>query len=300
MGREVMKNFATMTFKQAKEAVRCGFELETQSKHIECDCTETIDDDATDSARDEYVDDKWNDLPDWLLSRAFSREVDAIREKLYEEACDNVDLVYYAECQGDCNTLDIKNIEVGSDGSVDGHEFRTTGPLTVDQFSAASERLFRVLKGLKVDTGCSFHIHMSLPGVRHSYGQEFQSAMMEYLLKAKLPACVQVRLKSNARKRFFAVDSSNDKFRAVAFRGETWEFRLFGNVSTHRDALKCLAIAIKAFQFAYKVKFGLVGCTGADFKDRDDTIVFIKGDETYPIDELKDQTADVTFGVGGF
>lgn len=147
------------------------------------------------------------------------------------------------------------NIEVGDDSSVRGGEIRTLGALTPQQFMAAAIALFTG-HDFEIDTGCSFHIHLSVPGIQHTYGKTLQGEMMGYILnnQDRLPAAVRERLKSTAV-RFCQFKLDSDKMRAVHGHPQrTWEFRLFGNVTTQHEAWRCLLLAIDALRHAYRVR----------------------------------------------
>jgi hypothetical protein len=111
----------------------------------------------------------------------------------------------------------------------------------------------------EIDEGCSFHIHLSVQGVRHRYGKRMQADLMAYLLENqhRLPDGVRDRLKSSAI-RFCKFNIAAEKFTAVHGHSHgTWEFRLFGNVTTQHEAWKCLLLAIDALRHAYRVKEGM-------------------------------------------
>jgi hypothetical protein len=154
-----------------------------------------------------------------------------------------------------CDIIDEANIEVGSDQSVRGGEARTIGALTPGMFIKTATALFSGYD-FEVDTGCSFHIHLSVPGVKHKYGIALQSEMFAYILSNthRLPNSVKERLNSKSI-RYFKFELSTDKFTAVHAHGlNTWEFRLFGNITNEHDALKCLMLAIDAMRHAYRVR----------------------------------------------
>lgn len=145
------------------------------------------------------------------------------------------------------------------DGSVEGPEFIVEGNGTdAPDFSILLKKLLKRFK-LKVDVGCSFHIHLSVPGIAHTYGPMLQCHMMEYLLLnvSKVPKCVRDRWKSDVG--YFKPQIDQDKYTFVHFHQSlrTWEFRCFGNVNTVKDGMKCLKLAVEALQFAYKVSLGL-------------------------------------------
>lgn len=151
--------------------------------------------------------------------------------------------------------ISAPHIEVGSDSSVRGGEVRTLGALKPQEFMAAAIALFKD-HDFEIDTGCSFHIHLSVPGIKHTYGKRLQAEMMAFLLanQDRLPESVRTRLKSNAI-RYCHFKLSPDKFTAVhGHPQKTWEFRLFGNVTTAMEAWRCLLLAIDAMRHAYRVR----------------------------------------------
>lgn len=151
--------------------------------------------------------------------------------------------------------ISAPHIEVGSDNSVRGGEVRTLGALKPTEFMAAATALFTG-HDFEIDTGCSFHIHLSVPGIRHTYGTRLQGELMAYILENshRLPESVRDRLCSDAV-RFCMFKLDRDKMRAVHGHPQrTWEFRLFGNVTNQYDAWKCLLLAIDALRHAYQVQ----------------------------------------------
>jgi len=149
-------------------------------------------------------------------------------------------------------------LDAKADNSVKGPEITTLGGCSYTDFCEALDMLMR--NWMVVDKHCSFHIHLSLPGVKHSYGKRFQQSMLEYILahQKEVPACVKQRWQDHEWvAKYYGFTLDDDKYRFVAFRGMTWEFRCFGNVSTVKDAMTCLDLAIRAFQHAYRVKLGM-------------------------------------------
>jgi hypothetical protein len=212
-------------------------------------------------------------LDDFLEGDLDTFIMDTIRyEELREMIRDNMDM------DGYCTNIDDRMIEIEpdmdeerlndllpdgvegvSDGSVSGPEIRTIGPNTASRFIEC----LRDVTGLQieVDTGCSFHIHLSVPGIQHSYGEQLQLAMYEYLLMNthRLPDSVIHRwAASSKRDRYYQLRLSKEKFSFVHFHQaqRTWEFRCFGNVSEHDDGVKCLRLAVEALQYAYKISLG--------------------------------------------
>jgi hypothetical protein len=155
--------------------------------------------------------------------------------------------------------IDGQHIEVSDDQSVRGGEIRTIGALSPCMFMAAIKALFDTHE-FKIDTGCSFHIHLSVPGIKHRYGKAIQAELTAFLLnnQDRLPDSVKKRLKSD-NIRFCRFKIAAEKFSAVHGHPQgTWEFRLFGNINNTHDAWKCLLLAIDALRHAYRVRFGMV------------------------------------------
>lgn len=151
----------------------------------------------------------------------------------------------------------IPLVEAGYDGSVRGFEFRTEGANTYESFTKASKEVFKI--NHEIDEKCSFHIHLSVNGLEHNYGEQFQLLLMEGVLRQanKVPATVlqrwRVGFEDTDIGQYFRWKVSSDKYTAIHKHHEfnTWEFRCFGNVQSHKDAMKCLKIALRAMQYAY-------------------------------------------------
>lgn len=173
------------------------------------------------------------------------------------------------ECSGDFHEHVSENLsEVPGhlwrwepDGSVGAGEITTVGGLTVADFLKAAKPILKQaeLGTFEIDTECSFHIHLSVPGIRHSYSEKFQKNLIEGIMKnsAKLPARVLKRWQNTDwLSRYFDLHLSDDKYSFVNFHEEygTWEFRCFGNVASFEDAVSCLMVAAEALQYAYRVK----------------------------------------------
>lgn len=150
--------------------------------------------------------------------------------------------------------VDAPHIEVGDDSSVKGGEIRTVGACTPIEFMAAARALFKNHE-FKIDSGCSFHIHLSVKDVTHVYGKQMQAEMMTYLLENqhRLPESVRERMKKDTN--YFRFENNQEKYRAVHKHSlGTWEFRLFGNITNEHDAWRCLILAIDTFRHAYRVR----------------------------------------------
>jgi hypothetical protein len=154
----------------------------------------------------------------------------------------------------------IRNmIDCGEDQSVSGGEIRTVGGLTPSNF-VKTARVLLDKNEFTIDTGCSFHIHLSVPGVKHRYGSELQGEITAYLLENahRMTEELVDRLHSDPRRKFACIQISEDKFTAVHYHSQgTWEFRLFGNVSTKESANRALVLAVEALQHAYRVRLGM-------------------------------------------
>jgi hypothetical protein len=151
-----------------------------------------------------------------------------------------------------------RTIDITEDGSVDGFEFRTIGPQTYSGFKKAADAIFRL--DHDIDTGCSFHIHLAVKGVKHQWGERMQSALVQYLIENidRVPASVRERWEAIDSNQFIReLYASKAKYSFVhKHKQGTWEFRCFGNVQNAKDAMRCLDLAIEAMQYAYAVLTG--------------------------------------------
>ena len=155
-----------------------------------------------------------------------------------------------------------KYIDVGTDSSVRGFEFRTIGGLELPQFLEAADSLFKTEH--EIDECCSFHIHVQAKDVTHTYGENIQRHCIEYVLNNihRLPTAVLNRWKYNGNEQmhnYFRPETNERKHTFVNYNGsyETWEFRCFGNVRSKQEARQCVLIAVKALHHAYQVMAGL-------------------------------------------
>lgn len=150
--------------------------------------------------------------------------------------------------------------ECGDDNSVDGGEIRTEGPRTYKEFQKVCKVLTGKKNKWKVDGGCSFHVHLSLPGVKHKWGARFQAEMYAYLIGNldSLPKPVRDRVFGKgihwAR---FSIGNGGKHCAVFQHSQGTWEFRLFGGISKYSEMIKCLDVAIATLQHAYRVRAGL-------------------------------------------
>ncbi len=251
-----IKEFLEANAIKRRAIIRCGFELETQK--TEGDETET-DYDAADEEISNEVSSALaiNFNLRWIENHLSESTIDTIRDNIRE----NIELSFdYSDYQMSthesiADKIDNENIEVGEDGSVSGVEIRTIGGLKYIDFVSALKDTFKL--NHKIDEKCSFHIHLSIPGVNHSYGERFQLALVEYLVESipRLPKSVQKRFKSAPQNQYIkGLTSSRNKYSFVnAHSLNTWEFRCFGNVQNESEGITCLNIAIEAMAYAYEV-----------------------------------------------
>lgn len=189
-----------------------------------------------------------------IFDQIFEHVESSYRESWEQDALENDPSRYYAAMGGEYEIeLDRSILELGTDQSVKGGEIRTLGGLTVSQWLRAAKQV--LAQDFTVDGGCSFHIHLSVPGVKHSFGKRIQSDCMLYLLDnwARLPEVVRERLSSDKSYKWAKFQISTDKYSAVHWHSQgTLEFRLFGGVSSLKDAIACLLLAAEALRFAYR------------------------------------------------
>lgn len=245
-----------------RQLIRCGFELETQRTDGLEESDSEIDEDAYMEAVDSLYEERINELPaslsDWIGGRAY----DSLSEDIRESASNDTDSDDYYKKAIDLfnDRLDSSyKIEVGIDGSVDGFEFRTKGALTYIDFMRAANYVFGDFEH-EIDEKCSFHIHLSIEGVKHLYGARFQAALVEYITdnRFSLPENVKNRIE-NAQNNEFICGIIEERKKYCFVRNHdfynTWEFRCFGHVESASEAKKCLDLAIDAMNYAYQACF---------------------------------------------
>lgn len=234
---------------QRRLMVRCGFELETQSTG-----ESELDECAYNDAVSDLVSELLNELPEWLPRN----ERESMYDVAYDVASNRIDESDYRISQDHDSIEHLignENIEVGSDNSVSGVEIRTVGGLKYFDFLKALKDTFSI--DHEIDTKCSFHIHLSIPGVKHSHGASFQQALNEYLIEhqGRLPATVQERFQGAPKNSYIKklVESKEKYSFTYAHSQGTWEFRCFGNVQNVSEGMICLNLAIEALAYAYEV-----------------------------------------------
>jgi hypothetical protein len=234
-----MEQHNFFSFARFPDLFRMGFELEYQGfwlgSQYYCATDEEKDSETEAELEDEYQG----------MAQA------AIRDRLPERLRDKIRIV--------------------PDSSVKGGEIVTQGPMTIRDLLVVLKAIFDKEGGsdrlrLDVDTGCSFHVHLSVPGLEREERQSETDAILQ--TQMALAAVQQVlalrdsanakglqkRLRSKARNRFARIRSAhklkNDraKYSAVHRHGlGTWEFRLLGNVNSLGSAWLALRVAASAY-----------------------------------------------------
>lgn len=156
-------------------------------------------------------------------------------------------------------TCRTRFLELGYDSSVDGVEIRTRdGGVAWGAFNRAAVDAFGSFDH-DIDTNCSFHIHLSLPGLSPKSGKIVRR-MTQYILdhQDELPEEVRKRLRSSACSEYASISKSGSgKYSFIHIHEQgTWEFRAFGNVSSAASARICADLAVRALYHAYRIRCG--------------------------------------------
>ena len=297
-----IKQFAFDSLLEAKQAIRCGFELETQETegYTESDCEDDgiceyrlddlVDSDMEDVDVKDLIDNHGDDDSFFYnLDDIQFREVSKVlfdTEYPSLNACakfDTIDEEYIFNAERDSQRDYIlenwSEYNEGSNGdpedlisaprgmiieldqSVSGFELRTDGPKKYSEFIRCANDVFKMSH--EIDVSCSFHIHLSIPGIRPLSGGHMVKRLTQYIIdhQSELPESVLERFRQVGKSagRFFRPKvGSEGKSTAINCHSQgTWEFRCFGNVTNAADAKKCLDIAIRALHWAYRVRFKL-------------------------------------------
>jgi hypothetical protein len=265
------------SIKQVSDLLRFGFEFEYNSYEGNGHESEIDMDAAREAFNDNFVpfDEADNELRrmafDIAMGYGNQRQFDRYMEEFESNCFDN-----FLENNGDDyrsneSCIDMLRDEIrrsglsdllesGSDSSVDGGEIRTKDGLTCSQFVKAAKFISNRRDSFSVDTGCSFHIHISVLGITHQYSYKIQAEMMLHLLSNEefvKDGAINDRLKSSSYG-YFKLVSCNDKYTAVHFHSQgTWEFRLFGNIKTKEEFINGMLSAYRAIRHAYRVRLKL-------------------------------------------
>jgi hypothetical protein len=252
---ETATNDASTTTRDSgtnRDDILIGYELETDSWPD----SET-DDESYQQALTDWVDDNTPDT-----SHLSATTCNRIREELYEAASENVDESDYRTGMDYSDIADhLPGFKAHRDGSVSGPEIVLKTPQTIDNAKGMTDSLFSFVdeQGAEINEGCSFHIHVSVKGRKHTYGLAIQALMCDYVLQqaisGRLPRGLLNRWCNGPMNSYFGFDLDSDKYNFVAHRPyddyATWEFRCFGNISNAVDADTCIDVAVEAYCWAF-------------------------------------------------
>lgn len=273
---------------------KLGFELETESMYgyayNENVSSDTIDEEETKTRNDNFISvnlcsyrDTHNILPALLgehwrpnssqmvMTRirevAIQQGIDLSQKTLeaYRAVIASLPPVYVqTRCNAEYFQRRLDNrFEVERDGTVSGPEIITKGGNTPDKLRELSRYIFA--QPLKVNAGCSFHLHLSVDGFDHRYGRSLQRFMVQYILQNmhRVPKSVLHRWidrnKCN-KMQYFTLEAASEQARYafIAYRSEeygrkppTWEFRCWGNIDNLEDASTCIELSIEAYTYAH-------------------------------------------------
>jgi hypothetical protein len=161
--------------------------------------------------------------------------------------------------------LDNK-FSIERDGTVSGIEFKPAQPLAPDESLERYKTLTEAFDSLEVSKRCSFHVHVSVDGLTHTYGINMQAWMYLYILQniSKVPKGVLERWSASGEMaegdRYYkqklggsADRNYEERYSFVAFRHEfkTWEFRCWGNIKSVEDAKTCIDLSVEAYNYAF-------------------------------------------------
>ena len=161
--------------------------------------------------------------------------------------------------------LDNK-FSIERDSTVSGIEFKPAQPLAPDESLERYKSLTEAFDSLEVSKRCSFHVHVSVDGLTHTYGINMQAWMYLYILQniSKVPKGVLERWSASGEMlegdRYYkqklggsADRNYEERYSFVAFRHEfkTWEFRCWGNIKSVEDAKTCIDLSVEAYNYAF-------------------------------------------------
>jgi hypothetical protein len=274
-------------FEAFRGAVRCGFELETQSSNgltsQSLQDMQGLDQVGYDAAVAARVALQLADPTNWIRLTNLTRLPEAARQEILgliqargdqppadirEAITESVRADYPLRQQFERDSSPAgyfrqlgPDVHAGTDGTVAGFEFRTNGPQEYWQAMRAAAAVFRPFaqRGAGphvVDTHCSFHIHMSVPALAMQYNAGVQARLMNYILDHldRVPlGCLRRWQDSGWVRRYFPISLTSAKYSFVSYRGNhrTWEFRCFGNINRLEEAKACIDLAVQAMHYAY-------------------------------------------------
>ncbi len=264
--REIVTTFSQASIIQALGMIKCGFEQETQAfqgyqynAFMEKYRPATIYNNLNSRAK--------QNLDRDLVSASTLDQLRAMTTEQIEELRNEYTKSHYSESieVGAVVLNKVKewlgndNVKFERDGTVQGVELQCgDGGVTAKEFVQITKKMFKLPMG--VDNECSFHIHLSIKDIRHTGGDRMCHAMQEYLLTHlnEFPLAVLKRMlhregKWSEQYFHFGPNRAGEKYQAIAFREQgTWEFRLFGNITTASEGVRCLILATRALQHGSK------------------------------------------------
>lgn len=196
----------------------------------------------------------------------FQRGPDSIREALedYDWECD-CEACREHEDYFELVVPGIPALLLKEDGSVEGGEITTKGGQSID----GCLKLFGQVLSLgswRVDTECSFHIHVGDTnfGMRHSRLTDkekhtYQAEALTYLLLhwEEWPLACRLRFLSDAREDYFSFRFGRGKMSGIRIHPQgTMEYRLWGNIKSVEEAEAALRLTERAHRHALLVLSG--------------------------------------------
>jgi hypothetical protein len=198
---------------------------------------------------------------------AFREELKAIASSLLSEQSAKM---YPLTPEGVSTFLQDKQLggkySIERDGTVSGIEFKPAKPLPPDEVLTSYKTLTECFDSLEVSKRCSFHVHVSVDGLTHTYGINMQAWMYLFILQniSRVPKGVLERWSASAEvtegDRYYkqklggsADRNYEERYSFVAFRHEfkTWEFRCWGNIKSVEDAKTCIDLSVEAYNYAF-------------------------------------------------
>lgn len=143
----------------------------------------------------------------------------------------------------------LSNLCFKPDGSVSGPEICPREKQSMEQVVASLTAIEPLIK--TVNSGCSFHVHISNE-IRRNVPSKDALLAMQYLVMQdpRIPERVRTRWKdTDKRQRYFNIGLNGEKYQFIAFREAygTYEFRCFGNVTSLEHQMACILVAQDAY-----------------------------------------------------
>lgn len=182
----------------------------------------------------------------------FGIDWDHVVNRLVDQYRDDDDNEYWNH-----GTL-IPGVDVGRDGSVNGPECRTKGPMSSESLREAVRGIFRASGDAEVNTGCSAHIHVKVADIAHR--MDTNSLLYQCLMFAltdsieEWPDSQMERIRCSEARQWFRpnTDAPNRKYSPVFCHPQgTMEFRLWGNAKGERETMKRVEFTLRAIIEGY-------------------------------------------------